>query len=245
MLKKTFLHFPGIGLKTERKLWNEGICSWNDLENILGMEKEPRFAGKRLPPSFKNQLEISRKNYEERKANFFAGRLPPNQVWRLFADFRGSAAFLDIETTGLGGDGDHITTISLYDGRSLSYYVWGENMQDFPRDIARYSLLVTYNGKCFDLPFIERYFKIKLDQHAHLDLRFILAGLGYKGGLKSCEKQLGINRGDLEGVDGYMAVLLWQECPASWKCQALKRCFPIIWKIPLTLSCLPVWLITN
>lgn len=222
MLKNTFLHFPGIGLKTERRLWNGGICSWDDLENKLGMEKEPRSAGKKLPPSFKNQLEISRKNYEERKASFFAGRLPPNQAWRLFADFRGNAAFLDIETTGLGGDGDHITTISLYDGRSLSYYVWGENMQDFPRDIARYSLLVTYNGKCFDLPFIERYFKIKLDQHAHLDLRFILAGLGYKGGLKSCEKQLGISRGDLEGVDGYMAVLLWQEYRRHGNIRALE-----------------------
>ena len=178
MLKKTFLHFPGIGLKTERKLWNEGICSWNDLENILGMEKEPRFAGKRLPPSFKNQLEISRKNYEERKANFFAGRLPPNQVWRLFADFRGSAAFLDIETTGLGGDGDHITTISLYDGRSLSYYVWGENMQDFPRDIARYSLLVTYNGKCFDLPFIERETLLSYNMEDTVNLE-LLACLAY------------------------------------------------------------------
>jgi uncharacterized protein YprB with RNaseH-like and TPR domain len=95
-------------------------------------------------------------------------------------------------------------------------------MQDFPRDIARYSLLVTYNGKCFDLPFIERYFKIKLDQHAHLDLRFILAGLGYKGGLKSCEKQLGINRGDLERVDGYMAVLLWQEYRRHGNVRALE-----------------------
>lgn len=69
---------------------------------------------------------------------------------------------------------------------------------------------MTYNGKGFDIPVIERHFRTKL-QHAHIDLRFILARLGFKGGLKGCEKQLGIDRGALEGVDGYFAVLLWRD----------------------------------
>ena len=30
------------------------------------------------------------------------------------------------------------------------------------------------------------------------------------GGLKKCEHRLGLNRGALEGVDGFFAVLLWQ-----------------------------------
>jgi len=39
-----------------------------------------------------------------------------------------------------------------------------------------------------------------------------LYSLGYSGGLKSCEKQLGINRsGDFADIDGYFAVLLWEE----------------------------------
>jgi uncharacterized protein YprB with RNaseH-like and TPR domain len=45
---------------------------------------------------------------------------------------------------------------------------------------------------------------------AHLDLRYILKSLGHSGGLKSCEHQLGLARGDLEGVNGYFAVLLWK-----------------------------------
>ena len=35
--------------------------------------------------------------------------------------------------------------------------------------------------------------------------------LGYLGGLKGCERQLGLHRGELDGVDGYFAVLLWDE----------------------------------
>jgi uncharacterized protein YprB with RNaseH-like and TPR domain len=77
-------------------------------------------------------------------------------------------------------------------------------------DILNYDLLVTYNGRSFDVPFIENYFKIRLD-HAHIDLRYILKSLGFKGGLKGCEIQMGIDRGYLKGVDGYFAVLLWQE----------------------------------
>ena len=45
----------------------------------------------------------------------------------------------------------------------------------------------------------------------HIDLRYTLRSLGYSGGLKGCEKKAGIDRGDLEGVDGYFAVLLWDD----------------------------------
>ena len=35
--------------------------------------------------------------------------------------------------------------------------------------------------------------------------------LGYTGGLKGCEKKLGIDRHELDGVNGYFAVLLWYD----------------------------------
>ena len=47
--------------------------------------------------------------------------------------------------------------------------------------------------------------------HAHIDLRYLLRTLGYAGGLKACEKQLGLDREELSGVDGYCAVLLWND----------------------------------
>ena len=30
MLKNTFLHMPGVGVITERRLWESGILSWNE-----------------------------------------------------------------------------------------------------------------------------------------------------------------------------------------------------------------------
>jgi len=99
--------------------------------------------------------------------------------------------------------------------------VHGQNLTDFKRDIREYRLLVTYNGKTFDLPFLRAAFGLALDQ-AHIDLRYVLAGLGYKGGLKACERSLGLDRGDLAEVDGYFAVLLWNEYKRRQNVQALE-----------------------
>ena len=49
----------------------------------------------------------------------------------------------------------------------------------------------------------------------------MLSRLGYKGGLKGCEKQLGLDRHELDGVDGYTAVLLWQEYTRTRNTRAL------------------------
>ena len=118
--------------------------------------------------------------------------------------------YLDIETTGLDRYFNDITTIALFDGESIQTYVQGQNLDDFIEDIQRYKVIVSYNGKSFDIPFIEHHFNTRLD-HAHIDLRYILSGLGFKGGLKGCEKKLGMDRGDLSDIDGFLAVLLWQE----------------------------------
>jgi uncharacterized protein YprB with RNaseH-like and TPR domain len=118
--------------------------------------------------------------------------------------------YLDIETTGLDRYFNDITTIALYDGQCIKTYVQGQNLDDFIEDIQNYRVIVSYNGKSFDIPFLEQYFNIRLD-HAQIDLRYILFSLGYRGGLKGCEKQLGMDRGDLTDIDGFFAVLLWDE----------------------------------
>jgi len=166
-------------------------------------------------------LQDSGKHLETGNPKYFEESLPSNLHWRMFPEFRDSIVYLDIETTGLDSWGNDITSIALYDGKSISYYVNGQNLDDFTNDIQRYKVIVTYNGKSFDIPFIESYFGISLP-HAHIDLRYILASLGYSGGLKRCEKQLGISRGDLEDLDGYFAVLLWDDFQRNKNQQALE-----------------------
>lgn len=204
MLVNTFIHIPGIGPATEKKLWQSNVESWED---------QNRLSGVKLSKAKIKEIEAWTSRSLSRLKNndpvFFEERLPSNQHFRLFPEFREDCAYLDIETTGLD-ESAYITTIALYDGKKISYFVQGKNLRDFLTEIKNYKVLVTYNGRCFDIPFIENYFNITLP-HAQIDLRYILQHLGFKGGLKKCEAAMGIDREDLDGVDGYFAVLLWKE----------------------------------
>jgi len=203
MLTNTFMHIQGIGVKTEQTLWNFGLTEWNSISSPAAPEVPAR-----LKWRLTTGIEESIKHLNENDPAYFSKRLPGNQCWRLFQEVRSSIAYVDIETTGLDRDYNEITTIALYDGNTIRTYVQGDNLPQFVSDIQAYRTMITYNGRCFDAPFIERYFNIKLN-HAHIDLRYILFSLGFRGGLKGCETQLGIHRGDLEGVDGFLAVHLW------------------------------------
>jgi uncharacterized protein YprB with RNaseH-like and TPR domain len=205
MLKNTFLHVPGLGIKSEQRIWSSGISSWDDLpcKGFNCFSPYKREIVKRF-------IEESLEHLSKGNPNYFGSLLPSNQFWRFFPEFRESTAYLDIETTGLEFGMNQITTIALYDGKSVFTYVHGQNLEDFQKDIQLYKVLVTYNGRCFDVPFIEGSFGIKLNQ-VHIDLRYLLRSLGYTGGLKGCERKAGIDRGDLDGLDGYSAVLLWND----------------------------------
>lgn len=206
MLKNTFCHIPGVGHKSEKRLWEHGVTSWEtSLENPL--EPNARYSKE----SFTECITESMERLKEGEATYFSRLLPPREQWRLFPEFRSSTAYLDIETNGFVGPRGYITAISVYDGAEVFTYARGKNLDDFKRDIKKYRVVVTYNGKCFDIPFIESYMGVDMRHMAHIDLRFILRDLGFTGGLKGCEKTLGIDRGELNGVDGYTAVLLWND----------------------------------
>ena len=206
MLTHSFQHIPGIGAKTERQLWEAGIPDWDGFSKAM----PPICLSPKRLGSIKAYIEASHQHLAANNPKFFLDLLPPDRHWCIFPEFRASIAYLDIETTGLSYWDSDITTIALYDGTTIQYYIQGQNLEDFLHDIQAYSLIVTYNGKTFDIPFIEGYFKIRLT-HGHIDLRYVLKSLGYGGGLKCCEKALGLDRGDLDGVDGYFAVLLWRD----------------------------------
>ncbi len=100
--------------------------------------------------------------------------------------------------------------IGALGGGKLALFVKGVNLDQFPAYIAQFPLLVTFNGSQFDVPFLRAHFPTaRLDQ-AHIDLRFVLRSLGYRGGLKAVERNLGLTRdAAIQGVDGFEAVRLW------------------------------------
>lgn len=218
MLENTFLHIPKIGVVSERSLWEAGISTWDDLlEDRAGK----MVASKRYDLMVDHVL-ASKQSIADGNPSFFASSLSHRHLWRIFPHFRDKTAFLDIETTGFMNEyGTYITTIAVLDKSGIRCYVRGDNLAEFKRDIFDYDVLVTYNGKTFDIPFIEQEFGIRLP-HVQIDLRYLLKNLGYAGGLKACERQLGISRGELNGVDGYMAVLLWHDFEKNGNRKALE-----------------------
>jgi len=216
MLRNSFIHIPGIGTITEKRFWESGAHSWDDFTAELSIRLSQSRKG-----TIATYLQESHMHLNSGNPSYFSDLLPANQHWRLFPDFRHSTVYLDIETTGLSMWGSEITTIALYNGESIFYYVNGKNLDAFLDEIKKYKVIVTYNGKSFDVPFIESHFGIMLN-HAHIDLRYILASLGYGGGLKGCETQAGIDRGDLKGIDGYFGVLLWDDYQENGNEKALE-----------------------
>ncbi len=238
MIRSTFCHLEGVGGASEQRFWDAGLLTW---ENALAAAERGELPVKRpTPATLRRLLEESEARLSARDAGWFGTRMPANQQWRLLPEFMGSVACVDIETTGLSWPAAHITTIALYDGVSVRTYVQGDNLDAFVEDIAAYDLLITYNGKCFDVPFIERSFGVTLEC-GHLDLRYVFKSLGISGGLKAVEKRLGRDRGELDGVDGYLAVLLWQRYRRTGDVKALETLLAYNVEDVLSLLPLAVW----
>lgn len=126
----------------------------------------------------------------------------------------GTAAYLDIETTGLSAGASEITVagICVEDGAGRrTVQLVGEEISagSLESAVAGAETVYTYNGSRFDLKFIRE--KTGLDMLAlcrHVDLMHSCWRRNLFGGLKAVERKLGIPR-KLEGVDGFHAVRLW------------------------------------
>lgn len=206
MLRHTFIHLPGVGPQREQKLWQQGILDWDSFLQAAAAGQLPKKACESAVPF----LHASREAVAAGDARFFHARLPARASWRIYGEFADRVCFLDIETTGLSAAYDQVTTIGALGGGELALFVQGVNLDQFPAYVARFPLLVTFNGSQFDLPFLRAHFPQARLDHAHIDLRFVFQSLGYRGGLKQIERNLGLRRDEaIEGVDGFEAVRLW------------------------------------
>jgi uncharacterized protein YprB with RNaseH-like and TPR domain len=204
VLENTFIHIQGIGAKTEQELWRRSILSWYDFmerKEVVFSEWRDRVIHRELETSIAHLTDPA----------FFCERLASRNMWRLFERFKDLAVYLDIETNGGDQGLEEITVIGIYDGRAFRHFINGIDLPEFELAISEYALVVTYNGGAFDLPRIRQWFPHIALPPAHIDLKPLLNFLGYQGGLKRIEKDLGIRReGDIEGMDGREAVSLWK-----------------------------------
>lgn len=206
MLTKTFCHIPGLGDSTEHSLWKQGCEDWDcflrspDAYRMNGSTRE--FARMHLE---KSQTALSNRHFQ-----FFRDGLGQRDAWRALSEFQDSIVYLDIETDGTPNV-DSITTVGLYDGENFTCLVQGEDLGNFPDIISQYSVIVTFFGLGFDIPVLQKKFPtVRFDQ-IHVDLCPTLKKLGYRGGLKKIERQVGIRRSkETDGLTGRDAIRLWR-----------------------------------
>jgi hypothetical protein len=186
-------------------LWSEGVTTWDQFASTH--------------PQHIEVLQQAEQRLDDGNARYFQDILGSRECWRFYANFQKTTAFLDIETTGLSPENSYVTMVGIIDYTGFTAFVRGENLDELPEALQKYSLFVSYNGASFDMPFLNKEFgRFSVDGHdslfahaAHLDLRYPLRRLGFKGGLKKIEQATALGRPSaLSGLSGYDAVRLWK-----------------------------------
>ncbi len=215
MLNETYIHLPSIGTVGEQKIWQHTPTTWThlvDRPDVL-----------RAGPA--TCLNSNIKDLSRRRYGRIASGLARRHHWRALCYRRKEEILstrwlaLDIETTGLRPGLNETTVVGIC-GHATDFEpvpiladrdgVWWDQLNEY---LSRSDIIISYNGTCFDIPFLlEESGGYLQFPSLHLDLRFFLASLGYKGGLKKVQQQMGYFRDSgLRDLDGYMAVILWQE----------------------------------
>ena len=208
LLESTFLHAQGIGPTTERRLWEAGAADWN---RYLADEDCDWPISETQRAILTPLVEESVARLQDEDFAWFARLLPQAEHWRAVPAFGHRLAFVDIETNG-GMRPEDLTMVGVFDGYRMRQYVRGIDLDRAPEALEESAVLVTFFGTGFDLPFLKRAFPNMQLPQMHVDLCYMLRKLGFRGGLKSIEQQMGIRRSNATtGLSGWDAVRLWQE----------------------------------
>lgn len=208
MLTSTFVLLQGVGAVTERRLWQEGLLDW---QRFL---KQPRVTGLSVDRKswYDRELTLAQTQFDAGDLHFFASRLPGREHWRFYETCRSRIIYLDIETTGASPQDGDVTVVGLHRNGRTTSLIRGETLtaERLQAELDEGSLLVTFFGTGFDVPYLRAKFPGLRLTMPHFDVCFAARRLGLRGGLKHIEREVGIERDpSLQGLDGWDAVQLW------------------------------------
>lgn len=219
MLEHTFVHLPGVGTGIETALWKRGVTTWTE---FLSERRVARISDERKARMDAVLLEGCER-LKESDSRYFRAKLHEKHMWRLLRDFRPGTIYLDIETTGISLRAP-VTVVGVHAGNKTHTLVKGRNLdgRTLGAILSAADLVVTFNGKGFDMPVLRAQFPGWIPDVPHVDLRHLLARLGHHGGLKSIERSLGVLRDRrVEMMTGADAVYLWRLWETKGKSNAL------------------------
>ncbi len=212
MIAGCFRHIRGIGPSADRAIRERGLHSWDDCladPGTLPFGKERR-------ETFVQALRESALARERNDISYFTRHVPGDEQWRVLAEYLDRATFFDIETTGLSWYCHHPTVVAAWRGGRMRTFLHGTNLDDFLDLSSESDLLVSFNGNCFDVPFLERAFNVPDLGAPHVDLRWIAYHAGLRRGLKIIERELGVRRPrQVADIDGFMSVILYEKWQAG------------------------------
>ena len=194
MIRNSFIFLERVTAARERKIWQQGILTWDDFLRADRVNGIPA-AAKRY---YDRKIVEARKQLYLENSSYFTSLMPQTEHWRIHDLFKEDAVYLDIETDGLSDNCD-VTVVGLFDGYDTKTMIRRVNLdwQLLRKELGRHKMIVTFNGSVFDLPFMKKRYGDVIPKIPHCDLRFCCSRIGLNGGLKSVEKQLKISRGEI------------------------------------------------
>jgi uncharacterized protein YprB with RNaseH-like and TPR domain len=216
VLSESYIFLPNVGPVLEKRIWELGCRTW---AQALG-----NGCTEVLPAAVVETLCYVNQEFQTSgRAPFLAGLAVADQWRALCLDRQGSDVrpsswlALDIETTGNAPGKTQITVIGVC-GHATDFQPrafvnnkpgWADGLFELFRQT---DVLITFNGRSFDMPCIRAALPGIPEPRYHLDLFPVFKKLGLGGGLKKLQEALGFHRGGgIRELDGYSAVLLWRD----------------------------------
>lgn len=204
ILDQSLCLLDGVSPEAEIRLRRAGVLSCRQLAAEVGRRFSARHA-MRVAASFSQMERASRLGL----ADWFVAHLPAGHRIRALAGFPERVLFYDIETDGTGR-GAAITCVTTLRAGRIRTFVRGRDLEGFLDDWAAAGILVGFNSKRFDTPFVLKEFGLTAPP-PQIDLMDEAAHYGFRGGLKTIEKNIGFVRSDISCANGADAVETWRK----------------------------------